>query len=284
VQFIETVPFPKIFGINKFIVKFIFRNNKKVFLVAAGSTNHITAIADFCESSFKYPELFREIKKEQPIMWSQTKKGRDYNEFFLNNINGVIPIMYEYAQGFRDIEYGKLASTIPIPMNLDKVQFKENLVEDKIVIFHGLNRTGVKGTPLIVEAMNKIKDKYPDQVEIIIDGHMPLDKYLKVLSRVNIVVDQVYSCSNGVNAIYSLALGKVVLGGGEPEALEEFKINKSPLIPIQNNVKSIVEQLEKIILEKERLKEIGADSRKYAEKIHDFKVVAQKYIDVWDKM
>lgn len=284
VQFIEPVLFPRFLGFNKFIVKFIFKNNKKVFLVAAGATNNMTAIADFCQFHFKYPELYREIRQGRPLLWSQTTKGRKYNSFFLENINGVIPIMYEYAQGYRDIEYSKLAPTIPIPMNIDKVKFESNRSDGKVVIFHGLNRAGVKGTPLIIEAMKNIKVKYPDDVEIVIDGHMPLDKYLNLLKRVNVVIDQVYSCSNGVNAIYNLALGKVVLGGGEPEALIEFGLESSPLICIQASVDSIEQQLESVILKKEEFTRMGNASRNYVEQVHDYKKIAQKYIKVWEQM
>lgn len=284
VQFIDPVPFPNLCGINKALVKFIFRKNKKVFLVAAGATNHITAIADFCQSRFKYPELYREIKKDTSVLWSQTPEGRDYNAFFLKEVNGVIPIMYEYAQGYRDLGYAKLAPTVPIPMNIDEVKFEENIVTSKVLVFHGLNRSGVKGTPLIVQAMENIKAKYPNDVEIIVDGHMPLEQYLDLLKRVNVVIDQVYSCSNGVNAIYSLALGKVVIGGGEPEALKEFGIDKSPLIPIQATVESIEEQIKHIILNKNTVLKQGEASRKYVEDVHDYRKVAQKYVAIWEAM
>ena len=155
VQCISPVLFPRFLGINKFIFSYILRNNKKIFLVASGSTPNITAIADFCEKDFKYKELYREIKKLYSPMWGQSSAGREYNKWFLENINGVIPIMYEYAQGFRDINYSKLCNTIPIAINTDNIQYKSNIVNKKVVFFHGLNAEGIKGTPLIREALEK---------------------------------------------------------------------------------------------------------------------------------
>jgi glycosyltransferase involved in cell wall biosynthesis len=283
VQFINPVMFPLFLGINKAVVKYIFKNNNKVFLVAAGATNSITAIADFCESNYKYPDLYNEIKKINPAMWSQTREGREYNTFFLENVDGVIPIMYEYAQGFRDIKYEKLCSTIAIPMNIENIKYEENKVTDKIIFFHGLNREGIKGTPLIRQAMDKLKENYPDDVECIIDGRMSLKKYLSFLKKINVVIDQVYSVSTGVNGVYNLALGKIIIGGGEKEYLTEFGLTSSPLIPINASVDDIYNQLEWVVQNKERIPELSYASRALAEKLHDYKKIAQEYLSAWNE-
>jgi glycosyltransferase involved in cell wall biosynthesis len=283
VQFIDPVLFPKFLGINKAIVKFIFSNNRKIFLVAAGATSKISVIADFSQNRFKYPQLYQEIKKINPDMWSQTQKGRHYNTFFLENINGVIPIMHEYAQGFRDINYPKLCPTIPIPMNIETIKYKENIIRDKIVFFHGLNREGMKGTPLISKAMKKLEKTYPNEVKCIIDGRMPLEKYLCFLETVNVVIDQAYSVSVGVNGVYNLAMGKVVVGGGEPEFLSEFNLSESPLMPIKPDFENIYQQLEWLVKNKNKITNMGLESRKFSEALHDYKKVASQYIDAWSK-
>lgn len=283
VQFVAPVMFPRFLGINYFIVNYIFKNNNKVFLVAAGATQQSSAIADFLEKKFKYPELFIEIKKSHPEIWSQTKAGRKYNMWFLKKIDGLIPIMYEYAQGFRDIHYEKLCPTIPIPMNIEKIYYKDNVVGDKLVIFHGLNSESVKGTPLVKQAMNKLKQNYPNAIECIIDGKMPLNEYLKLLRKANVVIDQVYTASIGVNGVYCLAMGKVVVGGGEPEFLKEFGLEESPLIRIQASAEDIYVQLETLLKNKEKIFEIGRASRNFAEKLHDYKKVAKQFLAVWEE-
>jgi glycosyltransferase involved in cell wall biosynthesis len=280
VQFVTPVIFPKAFGINQFIVKQVFKNNKKVFLVGAGCNDSVTA--DFFETKLKYPQFYREIKKSNPEMWSQTNEGRKFNSWLLDNINGFIPIMYEYAQGYRDIEYKKLCPTIPIPMNIDKIKYKDNHIKDKLVVFHGLNRENIKGTPLIKDAMDRLQKKYPDQVECIIDGKMPLETYLNFLKKVNVVIDQVYSVSVGVNGVYNLAMGKVVVGGGESEFLQEFNLKKSPLVCIEANSDDIYNQLEKIVNNKTNLSKMGKESREFVEELHDYKKVAKQYLNVWE--
>jgi hypothetical protein len=158
VQLISPVIFPKALGINRLIISYIFKNNKKVFLVGAGATSENSIIADFTETKFKYPQLFENITKYGGPLWSQSSSGRSYNRWLLGKVNGFIPIMYEYAEGYRREKSDKLCPTIPIPINTDKVSYLKYNPEGKIIIFHGLNREGVKGTSLIKKAMAKIQE------------------------------------------------------------------------------------------------------------------------------
>ncbi|WP_198334969.1 glycosyltransferase family protein [Psychrobacter namhaensis] len=281
VQLIAPVVFPQKLGLNKFIIKYILRNNSKVFLVGAGATDTNSIIADFLQQEFKYSELYFKPLGHRRKFWSQTQEGRKYNSWLLDKIDGYIPIMYEYAQPYRSAGHPKLCSTIPIPMNLKKIIYKENVIKDKLVFFHGLNRPEVKGTALIREAFERLERNYPNEVECVIDGRMPLADYLKVLERANVIVDQVYSVSTGVNGVYGLALGKVVVGGGEPEFLSEFNLDTSPLIAIQPNVDSIYEQLEALVQKRKEISLIGYKSRLLAENLHDYRKVAEQYISVW---
>lgn len=281
VQFIAPVLFSRYLVINKFVTGYISSHNKKVFLVCAGAAPKISPIADFFEKNFKYPQLYKEIKRSSANMWSQTAEGREYNDWFLRQIDGLIPIMYEYSQGFRDIAYPKIRPTIPIPINIDETQYEDNVIEERLIIFHGLNREGEKGTPIIREAMKKLQRDYPNEVECIIDGKIPLNDYMDYLKRANIIIDQAYSVSIGMNGIYSLAMGKVVIGGGEQEFLDEFEIDKSPLIPIQPTVEDIYNQLERILKRRGDILEMGRASRRFAEQLHDYKKIAQRYVDVW---
>jgi len=279
VQIVSPTVFPRVFGINKAILRYIFNKNKKVFLVGAGCNDSGTA--DFFENGLKYPQFYKEIKKSNPRMWIQSEKGRKFNDWIFQKINGFIPIMYEYAEGYRRIGYKKLCPTVPIPINTDSVQYTKNKVNGRLVVFHGLNREGVKGTPIIRKAMERLQNEFPDDVECIIDGKMPLDEYLSVLERVNVVVDQVYSVSVGVNGVYNLAMGKVVVGGGEMEFLEEFGLDRSPLIPIEPTVEDVYEKLKSLVGCNEYLEELGQRSRAFAENLHDYKKVAQSYVDIW---
>lgn len=283
VQFISPVIFPMNFGLNKKIVDFIFRNNGKIFLVGAGATNHNSYIADFLQHGYKNPQLYQAILSSYGgSLWSQGNQGREYNEYFHGKINGYIPIMYEYAQGYRNIDHEKLTNTIPIPIDIRKTVYEKNYAKDKVVFFHGLNREADKGTSLIRSAMENLKQRYPKDVDIVLDGRMPLDQYLNFLKCVNCVVDQAYALSYGVNAVFNMALGRIVIGGGHVECLEEFSLKKSPMIPIEPSVKDIVVKLEGLLDSRSRFEELGYNSRLYVEKNHESIMIAKSYLQTWD--
>jgi glycosyltransferase involved in cell wall biosynthesis len=282
VQCVSPVIFPKFLGINKLIFTYIFNNNAKVFLVSSGDTPHVTATADFLKNDYKHSQLYYEIKKSYSPIWGQTTSGRKYNKWFFNRINGVIPEMYEYAEGFRQINYNKLCQTIPLPMNISKVIYTPNAIGKKVVFFHGLNNEGVKGTPLIRKALDMLKEKYPNEVEIVFKGYLPLNEYLDLLKDVNVVVDQVYYTSYGLNALYSLALGRIVVGGGGRACLDEFKLKKSPIFPLEPSVEDIFYKLESVLKNKDRFTEYGAQSRRFVEDNHNYIDIAKKYIKTWE--
>ena len=102
--------------------------------------------------------------------------------------NGIIPIMYEYAEPYRDFE--NICPTIPIPINLDKIEYQENKIDSKLIVFHGLNRRGSKGTEYIEKAFEILRKKYPNDLELVIVGNMKYKDYLKFINKVNVIIDQ----------------------------------------------------------------------------------------------
>ena len=178
----------------------------------------------------------------------------------------------------------KLLATIPIPINVEKIHHVENIISGKIKVFHGISRSGLKGTKYIEEAFKILSKRYPNELELTISGHMPLEEYFKVMKKTNIVIDQVYSYSAGMNALFAMASGKVVLGGSEIESLSELKIDRSPLVNIKPDCTSIVNAVEYFIQNKASIKIVGLESRKFVEKYHSHKMIAQKYIDLWESV
>ena len=194
-------------------------------------------------------------------------------------VDKIIPNLYEYALAYQNIP--NRTKTIPFPINVDEIPYQENIISEKIVFFHGLNREAAKGTKYIREAMRIIQDKYPEEVECVIDGKLPYEEYLKLLSRTNVVIDQCLSYGYGMNACIAMAQGKVVMSGFEPETLEELELETCPGINIIPNVDDIVSKMEWIIQHKEEIPRIGYESRQHIEKYHHYVKIAQKYVEIW---
>ncbi|MGV8148983.1 MAG: glycosyltransferase [Alkaliphilus sp.] len=204
----------------------------------------------------------------------------------IKHVKKIIPCTYSYAGAYRESEYSnKVTKTLPFPIDTNKIRYAPQRIENnRLKIFHGLNRESIKGTKYIREAMLRIERKYPNDVEILIDGRMSLNKYLKVLEEANIVIDQALSYEYGMNALYSMALGKVVLSGNELECQRELERTDIPVINITPSADDIYNKLEKLVLDKKSVEEIGYNSRKFVEDFHHHVKVAKKYIDTWNSI
>lgn len=196
-------------------------------------------------------------------------------------IAGVIPVMYEYAASYRYFAHQynlKVFPTIPLPIHLLPNSFS-NEFRGKIVIFHGLSRK-CKGGEFIIPALEKIQNDFPNRVEVIMKGGIPQEEYLSILAKSNIVVDQCCGYSYGMNALYSMAMGKIVLSGNEPECEQEFGC-KVPIINIKPEVNDIYEKLSWLIsLSKEELELKAKEMYSFCHKFHDAKVVAEHYVNL----
>ena len=214
-----------------------------------------------------------------------TEATKCHFSFCMTFINKVIPVMYMYAEAWRESDYTKdckTLPTIPLPVITSNYQIKNEL-KTKIVVFHGIIRPEEKGTPIIVEAMNRLQEKYPDEVECVAKGGMPLNEYLTLLNKTNILIDQAHSDSVGMNGLYALAMGKVVLSGNMPENQKEFNEYDCPIVNIMPDSNQIFEELEKLVIDRDKILELSKKSREYVERVHDANVIARKYIEIFER-
>lgn len=282
VQFINPFYMRTKYFPNKFFFKSIAENSKKFYISAAGDDAYFWR---YSRNYLKYSPLNDYLKYDvkSKYYYMESEESLKWNNYIISLSNGVIPIMYEYQIGYNRAKSKKLLPLIPIPMNIEKIVYQKNIVKDKIVIFHGLNRYGFKGTKYIEEAFSYLKDKYPNDLELIIDGGLPLDEYLELMKKTNIVIDQMNSYSLGVNGIYAMAMGKVVIGGAESESLlANYNVESSPIINVKPSSENLIEVIENLIENRDSIKEIGRESREFVQEHHDYIKVAKKYLEIWN--
>lgn len=259
--------------------QYIRKNNKCVSLVAAGSDYRL--VEAYSEGAFEYYSLKYDqlelIKYDRHSMRGRKHINNDLD--VEEKADVIIPSLYEYWVGYRNNH--KTSKVIPFPINIDQIEYKENKVNNKIVFFHGLIREESKGTKFIRAAMERLKKAYPNDVEIIIDGHMPFRKYMEIISRTNVVADQCCGYGYGINACVSMAQGKVVLSGCRKEVLDAFGLTEAPIFPVKPDVDVLFEQMAYIVEHKQEIPRWGYESRKYVEKVHDYRINAQKYVEAW---
>lgn len=193
----------------------------------------------------------------------------------------IVPTAYDYdytIRRFIEKEGVKIEKIqyIQLPVEYEDIKFSNH---NNIIVFHGLNRPIRKGTPFIKEAFVRIKEKYGDMVDVVIDGKMPFEKYRRLMDDVDIIVDQTNSFGTGINAEMGLMKGKVVLGGNSKEERELRGID-SPIINIEPDPNMIFNILESLILDRNKLDELKEKSRIYALSFLRSDIIAQRYIEV----
>ncbi|MDZ4070738.1 MAG: glycosyltransferase [Sediminibacterium sp.] len=280
VQLINPFYFNNKFFPYKIYINYLLSRSKKFFLLGAGDDSYYWKYGRYL---LKYGPFNDVLKydlngRRHPF---DTLKSFKFNKYLLERSNGIIPVMFDYEIGYSN--HKKKLKTIPIPINLSKLEYKENVVDGKICILHGLNRYGFKGTKYVEEAFDYLKRKYPFDLELIIEGKLPFNEYLKLMSRANVIIDQTSSYSLGMNGLFAMGMGKVVLSGAEPEALNVLGINDSPVINIQPNAETIIRAIEDLLINKDKIKQLGCESRKYVEKYHNHIEIAKQYISVWSE-
>ena len=149
------------------------------------------------------------------------------------------------------------------------------------MVFHGLSRYGFKGTRHVESAYLSLAKKYPNDLELVIDGQLPLTEYLRLMRRTNVVIDQVHTHSLGMNGVYALAMGKVVIGGAEPESLSSLGIDSSPVLNVTPDKESIIRTVEYLLDNRASIPEMGFNSRNFVEKYHCHIKVAEQYVSTW---
>jgi glycosyltransferase involved in cell wall biosynthesis len=200
----------------------------------------------------------------------------------ISSVHGIIPVMYDYAFVYRELAKEtpvRLFRTIPLPVDTGSVRYLPNIAGERIIIFHGKSLYDSKGSSIIIHAMNSLKARYPGKVELLLPDRLPFAEYLKVIGQANIIVDQCRSYSYAMSALYALSMGKVVMSGNEPECSEEFGV-EVPVINILPDAKDIEQKLEQFVLDPSLLESLGISGRKFAEQVHDSRIIASKYLSL----
>lgn len=262
----------------KLFFKTLMQRNGKFFMLAAGDdaffwrrSRNIMRYGPF-DDFLKYDLKLNEF-------YMQEDRYYQFNKWLAEAVSGIIPVMYEYEvayQGFKN-----LRPVIPLPINTDKIKYNKNYVNDKIYIFHGLNRYGFKGTRFVEEAFKILSERYPNDITCSIEGQLPLSEYLEIMDQTNIVIDQASSYSSGMNGLFALAMGKIVLGGAEPESLHSFGVSSSPIYNILPDTLDIVAKIETLIDQKSDFEILGQKSRNFVEEQHNYIKIAENYIAQW---
>ncbi|RZO97868.1 MAG: glycosyltransferase family 1 protein [Flavobacteriales bacterium] len=288
VQLINENSFKTTPWLETILLKKILKNNKNLFLLSCG-VDYIS-VKYALENKFKYsiltPYLNDKLllKKYRHILKYNSSEFKKLHRYIYKNIKGVISSDLDYHIPL--IGEKKYLGMVPNPVNLKKLSYDFVEIEDKVIIFHGINskNSTKKGNDYFIRAMEIIKKKYKESVEYIEVQDLKYRDYMKSYCNCHIFLDQVYAYDQGYNALEAMAKGKVVFTGAEKEWLEHYGVSEDGIaINALPDVNYLVEKLSILIENPKKIKDISINARKFIEDHHNYDNVANIYESKWLK-
>lgn len=285
VQLINENSFYCSYPFEKKIIANLIQNNKKLYLLSCGY-DYLNVKYCFENPGFKSViPLYLDHKIDKKSFWNilkfQTKPFKKLHEFIYNNCNGIIASDLDYHIPLSGIK--KYLGLIPNPVNVSKIEFLPLKIEDKIIIFHGINELNYlkKGNDIFEETLDIIQQKYQDKIEIITVKSIPYKNYINLYNKAHIILDQVYAYDQGYNALEAMAKGKVVFTGAETEFENFYNLTQKVAINAIPDVNYLVNELSFLIENPDEIIAISKRARAFVEKEHDYLQIAKQYVDVW---
>ena len=286
VQLINESPIQTTSRFERFLLKKIFAQNKKSFLLCCGVdylvAKHLIEKKERYSIMNPYFENSKSKKEFSYILNFLSNNHKKTHDLVYQNIVGVICSDMDYLLPMQ--KHPKYLGLVPNPINTDAIKFSELKIEDKIIIFLGINRGTyyTKGIAFFEKALEIIKVKYSSKIEIVIAENLPYQTYINQYNRAHIILDQVYSFDQGYNALEAMAKGKVVFTGAENEFTQYYNLTEKVTINALPDVDYLINELEHLINNPNEIIAIGTRARNFIEKEHNYIEVANKYLSKWN--
>jgi glycosyltransferase involved in cell wall biosynthesis len=167
------------------------------------------------------------------------------------------------------------------PANYDSLEPASFDVEKPFRILHAPSNPQIKGTAAVIRTVERLKGDGHD-VELILVQNMPHQEALRLYRRCHVAVDQLYAGWYGVFAVELMAMGKPVLSYLRQEDLDRH-VPFHDAIPVcrteeQTLYGDLLNLLRNPLLRRQR----GEAGRKYVEKFHNPKVIAEQAIAAYN--
>lgn len=147
---------------------------------------------------------------------------------------------------------------------------------DKILIVHAPTSRRLKGTEHVLRAIENLKMRYNFDFQLV-EG-LSHDAAVEIYKKADLIIDQMITGTYGMLSLESMALGKPVIC-----YISDFMKDKYPneLPIISANLHDLGARLEYVLKNRDMLKSVGEEGRKFVEKYHDIDKEINKLIDLY---
>jgi glycosyltransferase involved in cell wall biosynthesis len=207
--------------------------------------------------------------------------------FLGSDIRGKSPEQLAYARradarvvgSYDAIRWVPDAEVIPPGVDLAALRAVPPPRDDRPVFVHAPSSRARKGTEHFVRACEELG------VELDIVERLHHDEARKRYERADVVLDQLNAGWYGMLAIEAMALGKPVVTFLHDEATRRTEEAFGTRVPVvRTDRENLVETLRPLAESAEERRRIGAESRAYAEQVHDLDRVADRLLALYARL
>ncbi|MGN4948120.1 hypothetical protein ACTG21_05795 [Aeromonas sp. 94A] len=196
----------------------------------------------------------------------------------------IIPTMYDYERPWKTSYFSnKVTDVVPLACAVNSDASIKATDVNSIKIMHGINRKDVKGTDVILMALKKIEENY-NNVVVYTPERLGQSEYLKLFSNIDISIDQCKCHSYGMNAIYAMLHGHIVLAPADKHHCKSFDIDidSCPVVSISNDVDVIYKKIQELLeLSPQDMDYLKVKTQRYARDFHRPESVCRKLTALW---
>ena len=273
------------------------RQNRKMVLCAMGMDYYWVHECTY-RKPMRYSDfnIGQQVRTDEPALreqrdWLGTVK-ESLNKLIAHDCDAIVAGLYDDYVCYQP-HFPQKLHFIPLPIKLSSSNIiseaeasASSLSPDALPpkqplrLFIGISkgRSAYKGTDIMLQAAEAIRQKHPDRLKIVKAEGLPFDVYQHLMDTSDVMMDQLYSYTPAMNALLAMSKGIVVIGGGEPESydiLGEHELR--PIINVEPSYDSVCQQLEQLVLHPEHIPTLKRQSVAYVQRHHDYLNVARQY-------
>jgi len=272
-----------------YLLTILFKNNKKVFLLSCGADTFTARYMTTEKTQHSVLTPYLQDKKlfiHFKYIFDYLKpKHQKIHNFLVKNIAGIIASDFDYVPPLKG--HPKFKGLIPNPINLNLLETKKiNKINEPIVLFLGINRGNyyAKGIPVFEKVIATLRDTIPaEKLKIIIAENIPYNEYKSLFRDAHILLDQIYSCDQGYNALEAMAVGKVVFTGAGKDFLDHYNLEENEVcINAIPDVTFLIEKIMDLINNIDAIERIGNNAQQFVKKHHSHVSIASQYLELYN--
>ena len=197
-------------------------------------------------------------------------------------VDKIIPCSFEYASGHIFNKNNKFNDIKVIPLAVSsRISFNKKICDDSssnIKFYHGAESI-FKGSDIIKNAFNSFFKSYENNVTFHYGSYMKLDQYIDFIAYQDVIIDQLYNKSFGINALLVMQSGRLLIAGDCQQFESFIGIKPAPMVRLNGDYENLVEKLEETISDWNYYSDLRKEGPNYVAKYFSPKVIARKFLD-----